>query len=845
MPAAPPVRSSGTDFHAYLVNELAGSRRILVEDHLSRCLGCRARIAEMKGERPIVAMPRGLPRRSLGEGGSSSRWVQWGTLAAAAALLFAVLYLGRDAIDGMMAPGGPRATVVSADGGLYRLPVSSLEAGAAIGEHESVRTGPGAHAVLRLADGSMVDVNERTELFVTAAWSGQAIHLQRGDIIVKAAKQRRGRLRVLTRDSIASVKGTVFAVSAGMGGSVVSVVEGSVAVNQPGREVLLSPGEQAASIPTLESSVADAVSWSPEAESYLELLGSLVKIERELANFPAELRTNSALLSYLPAGAIVYGAVPNPGVTIGRALSLAEEQAAQNATFSAWWNSETGQLLRQLTDRVQSVNPLLGDEIVFSASVSGLDDPVPIVMARVQPGRRAELASALEGLFAAAGESPASYSVSDELMVVSSSPSQLAWGLAHLGQGAGSPFAAAIGERYRRGVGWLIGMDAAPLVTMASRDDAPPIELAGMIGMKYLFLEQRAAAGAVENEVTFAFQGARTGMGSWLADAGSGGAAEYLPADALLAGYVSTREPLQLFEEFTAQITKSEPDFERGLTSMDEKLGVGFVQNLTAALGTEAALALTGLSASGPTWVMTCVANNPAVIDGSLQKLVETFNAELGPDEQGKRIVLQQESAGGRTWSTMKPGGLPLGITWTYDSGLHGGGLRSRRRGACHRDPERRLPARLVSRVPRPAPLVCRPPSVRLRLAEREGGTRNPVGADHQPGARRARGRARSDSRHVRWNAGTDPRRQPYSHLRIDHGRDADGEPGPGDPGPAIRRCPTPLTAWPRGRKTRASEAKRATRTERVDEAARERACRGVRGAKPLEMNTRSSNSTT
>ena len=82
-----------------------------------------------------------------------------------------------------------------------------------------------------------------------------------------------------------------------------------------------------------------------------------------------------------------------------------------------------------------------------------------------------------------------------------------------------------------------------------------------MMGMKYLFLEQRAPAGAEENEVTFAFQGARTGMASWLADAGSGGAAEYLPADALLAGYVSTREPLQLFEEFTAQITKSEPDF--------------------------------------------------------------------------------------------------------------------------------------------------------------------------------------------------------------------------------------------------------------------------------------------
>jgi len=675
------------DFRAYLGGELGGSRRLLVEDHLSRCPACRVRIAEMKGERTVVAMPV----RSSSFSSSSSRWVRRGTLAAAAVLLVSVVYLGRDTIDAMMAPGGPRATVVSADRGLYRLSSLSadlsaearsakvgarsvkadLDAGAAIGERETVRTGPGARAVLRLADGSMVDVNERTEMFVTAAWSGQAIHLQRGDIIVKAAKQRRGRLRVLTRDSIASVKGTVFAVSAGMGGSVVSVVEGSVAVSQPGRELLLGPGQQAASKPALASSVADAVSWSPDKQYYLELLGSFVKIERELANYPSPLRTNSDLLAHLPAGAIVYGSVPNPGITIGRALALADQQSGQNATFGAWWNSETGQLLRQMADRIQSVNQLLGEEIVFSATVSGVPgviDPVPTVMARVQPGKRAELASALQGIFAAAGEAAGSYSVSDDLMVVSNSPSHLSWALAHLGQGAGSPFAAAITERYRRGVGWLIGIDAAPLVTITSGEDAS-IKLAGMMGTKYVFLEQRAPAGAEENEVTLTFEGARTGMASWLADAGSGGAAEYLPPDALVAGYVSTREPLQLFEEFTAQITRMEPDFGHGLATLDEKLGAGFIQNLTAAFGTEAALALTGFSTSGPTWVMASVANSPPIIDISIRKLVDAFNAELAPDQQAKRIVITQEIAGGRTWSTIKPGGVPLTIIWTYDRG--------------------------------------------------------------------------------------------------------------------------------------------------------------------------------
>src|SRR5688572_13154002 len=301
------------EFRAYLGNELGASRRLLVQDHLSRCPSCRTLIAEMKGERTVTAMPVR----------SSSRWVRRGMLAAAAGLLFAVVYVGRDTIDAIMAPGGPRATIVSAEGALYRLTALSaearsakaegtLEAGAAIGDRESVRTGPGARAVLRLADGSTVDVNERTELFVAAAWSGQSIHLQHGDIIVKAAKQRRGGLRVLTRDSIASVKGTIFAVSAGVGGSVVSVIEGSVAVSQPGKDTVLSPGGQAASIPRLASSIEQAVAWSPDSASYLEVLASFANIERELANFPPELRRNSVLLQYLPSELGIYGAVPNP-----------------------------------------------------------------------------------------------------------------------------------------------------------------------------------------------------------------------------------------------------------------------------------------------------------------------------------------------------------------------------------------------------------------------------------------------------------------------------------------------------------------------------------------------------
>jgi hypothetical protein len=112
-----------------------------------------------------------------------------------------------------------------------------------------------------------------------------------------------------------------------------------------------------------------------------------------------------------------------------------------------------------------------------------------------------------------------------------------------------------------------------------------------------------------------------------------------------------------------------QPQVQRNLSQLDARFGANFAGNLTAAMGTEVAFALQGFGASGPTWVTVALANDPSVIDSSIVKLVETFNAELGPDQQDKRAVVAQESAGGRTWTTLRAGGLPFGVTWTYDGG--------------------------------------------------------------------------------------------------------------------------------------------------------------------------------
>jgi len=79
-----------------------------------------------------------------------------------------------------------------------------LAAGAEIAEGQEIRTGKGSRAVIRLRDGSLVEMAERSDLALTERWSGKTIRLARGSVLVEAAKQRRGHLEVATPDSLVS-----------------------------------------------------------------------------------------------------------------------------------------------------------------------------------------------------------------------------------------------------------------------------------------------------------------------------------------------------------------------------------------------------------------------------------------------------------------------------------------------------------------------------------------------------------------------------------------------------------------------------------------------------------------
>jgi hypothetical protein len=649
-----------TEFRAtlrdYADGKLGGARLLLMEDHLGRCADCRKALAEIKGERTVAVMP--AARRPV-----LNRWQRWAIAAGVAAV---ALYAGRDRVDTLLAPSGPRAVVEVASGGLYRLPEGTLRQGEAISDGEVVRTGPGARAVLRLADGSAVEVNERSELFVNAAWSGQTVHLRRGDVIVQAAKQRHGRLRVETRDSIASVKGTIFAVSTGMSGSLVTVVEGTVQVTQPGTDRMLTRGQQAVSNPGLAATAAgDAVAWSFNSEKYLALLGDFAKLEKQLAALPTPaLRTQPKLLQYLPANPLVYGAIPNLNGTLQQALSLAGQQAGESTVFDEWWNSGSGAELKTTLGRMQSVFPLVSDEIVFTlsaeSSASGAQK-IPAVIAQVVPGEEAGLAKALVAL------TGVQFKLTGQLMLVSDSLAHLQWVEAHLGNGASGGFASEIAQRYRQGVGWLIAVNVADMAAESAH--LAQHSVLDAKSMKCLFFEQRASQGVEENRATLAFNGPRTGFSAWIASKGVGGAAEFISSDAVLAFSASTLNSLQMYQELVARISAVNPEFPAKLQEIQDKLGVNVADDIASALGTDFAFAIETPTLPLPGWILTAEVYKPTTLDASIVKLAAAFNTQLGAEDQAKRIVLTEETVNGQRWHSMKSSAMKQAVVWTYNQG--------------------------------------------------------------------------------------------------------------------------------------------------------------------------------
>jgi len=366
---------------SYLRRELSPARTLLLEDHTQECIPCRKALKEARtGVRTAAARATLQPARSSGSNFTSWRWAVAASIAIAVA--FGALFFSK------FMPSGSAlaATVESTSGALYRVTDAgtlAMAVGEEVGKGVRVRTAKDSGAVVRLADGSRVEMRERSEFSISENGGGLTLHLDRGDVIVEAAKQGAGHLFVATPDSLVSVKGTIFAVGSGTKGSRVSVVEGEVHVNHAGADKVLLPGDQTTTGANLALvSVKDDIAWSSNATRYAKMVTELAALRKDIAQQVPHpgVRYSSRFLDLAPEGTVLYAALPNLATTLGESHRIMQERIAQNPALAAWMKEQEGSAahgagLDQAMARVREFGEYLGDEIVVTAGMNAQGHP--------------------------------------------------------------------------------------------------------------------------------------------------------------------------------------------------------------------------------------------------------------------------------------------------------------------------------------------------------------------------------------------------------------------------------------------------------------------------------------
>src|SRR5258706_13746063 len=283
MSSTPPDRIEGcADFQtlipAYLGGELAEARALLLVDHTHECIPCRKALKQAR----VGAVAPAVRRQKVAPYSLRPVVMRWGI---AAALVIGLGLIALPLLQRYVPVGSFEATVQAADGPVYAVTdaqTRSLNAGEKIKRGDTIRTAKDTHAVVRLNDGSVIEMKDRSEFSIDQTLRGTTLHLSRGSVIVEAAKQK-GHFFVETSDSLVSVTGTTFAVNAGTKGSRVSVIEGEVHLDHSGNDRILHAGEQGTTSTSIEAiPVKEEVAWSRNAARYTKALAGLTALQKEL-----------------------------------------------------------------------------------------------------------------------------------------------------------------------------------------------------------------------------------------------------------------------------------------------------------------------------------------------------------------------------------------------------------------------------------------------------------------------------------------------------------------------------------------------------------------------------------
>lgn len=715
-PAVRPIRTC-EDYRdmlpAYLDNRLSEARKLLLEDHSRECFTCRKALKEARAamsEKSSAAPKTGTRTKSTWR--SDLSW------AVAATLIIGVALVGvafKSEIFNFSTGGWLQIDAV--DGALLEVKdtdIIPVAVGQTLEDGEWIRTTKESGAVFTLDDGSKVEMDERSELYVTREGRNNTIHLARGGIIVQAADQGAGHLFVDTEDCTVSVTGTVFSVSHGTKGSRISVIEGEVIVDQNGDEQILHPGQQVTTRTRLAHiPVESHIAWSRNSDMHLAMLHELASFRTELEKrLPdTKLRYDTRLLDSVPENTVFFAAIPNMTADLAEAHRLLQEKVQSSGPLNAWWKENVvangiEPEIDRVMEKIQRLGDQLGDEIVM-AMAKKPDNPnepclkmnMPVFLAELKnpDAFRNYLLEDLAEIGKAAGEIPPLGLVDDPFSFTwNDSGTQhdalLFWingnmlavspeieSLRHLASLAGSPeagrfkgskFHSRLAESYRNGAGILVGADLGAIIAGSTiRMDEPGVmDKLGINDIEHLVFERHEVADTNYTTASLSFSQERRGIAAWLAEPAPMGALGFISPDATAVAAFVVNNPASLLGETLDELIKADGQFEKELERFETEFGIDLVKDIAGPLGGEVAFALDGPLLPKPAWKLALEIYDPAALQRTIAWAVQEVN-NLAAKEGQPGLTMTTVDRSGRTYYTLTADELGISVHYTFIDG--------------------------------------------------------------------------------------------------------------------------------------------------------------------------------
>ena len=675
--------TSCADYQARMPALVAGTlpeaQRLLVEDHSRECIPCRRHLQAVRAGRAVSDWAGPAAPARVGRYYAAAAAV----VALAAAGVWTsqrVLQPPQDGIVQVQSVDG--RMFVAGSGGADPVP---LAPGDAVDGGELIRTGAGSRAVLELADGSRIEAAGLTTFRVDARRRGDRIRVDRGSVIVQAAKQENRSLVVSTQEMLVSVKGTIFAVTHGVKGSRVSVIEGEVEVEQGRKRHSLLAGDQLRSRTTLVAmALQEEVAWSQDAERYVALLEEFKSLRSDLNQLmeAAPVRYSTRLLDLAPSDTTVYVAMPNASSTLSDMFELVRSRMGSSGLLAEWWvELEASGVVDTIDDLVTNLRELgdaMGDETVV-AFVGGAGDEAftPLLVTEVTDAAalREALEEHIDDLVEGGDEDP--IRIVDELDSATESDGELlVWIADDIAAGStslallrtvagnadgatnafvGSRLHGRLAERYAAGAELLAAVDLTTFVDSLDEGDEDDEDLeafafTGLDKVQDLVVSRTQDGDRADITATLTFDGQRSGMISWLAEPGANGALDFFSPDASFVSAGVIEDPLTIYDQVVDALEEAGVDDE-ALAEIEAELGLSIRNDFLVHLGGEYAVGIDGPVLPSPAWLAVASVYNANALQSSIETLVEKAAEALAEaDEDGDAsLTLEEQESNGRT----------------------------------------------------------------------------------------------------------------------------------------------------------------------------------------------------